>query len=64
MIMIFCSYYSRTNYISFSYLMGVGSPPLEGLSSFVITFAVIGLGVPLLVLIVGGTCVAVKRYTN
>lgn len=57
-------FYSRTNYISFSYLMGIGNPPLEGLSPFVITFAVIGLGVPLLVLIVGGTYVAVKRYSN
>lgn len=57
-------FYSRTNYISFSYLMGVGNPPLEGLSPFVITFSVILLGVPLLVLIVGGTYVAVKRYSN
>lgn len=57
-------FYSKTNYISFSYLMGVSTPPLEGLSPFVITFAVIGLGVPLLVLIVGGTYVAVKRYAN
>jgi hypothetical protein len=57
-------FYSRTNYISFSYLTGIGNPPLEGLSPFVITFAVIGLGVPLLVLIVGGTYVAVKRYSN
>lgn len=57
-------FYSRTNYVSFSYLMGIGSVPLEGLSPFVITFAVIGLGVPLLVLIIGGTYVAVKRYSG
>lgn len=57
-------FYSRTNYISFSYLMGVGYPPLEGLSPFVITFIILGLGIPLLVLIVGGTFVAVRRYRN
>lgn len=57
-------FYSRTNYISFSYLMGVGNPPLEGLSPFVITFAAIGLGVPLILLIFGGTYVAIKRYSN
>lgn len=57
-------FYSRTNHISFSMLMGVGSPPIERLSAFVVTFAVIGLGVPLLVLLIGGTYVAIKRYRN
>lgn len=57
-------FYSRTNYSSFSFLMGVGNPPKEGLSPFVITFAVIGLGIPFLVLIVGGTYVAIKRYSD
>lgn len=57
-------FYVRTNYSSFSFLMGIGKPPQEGLSPFVITFAVIGLGIPFIVLIVGGTYVAVKRYSN
>lgn len=55
-------FYSRSNYTSFSMLMGVGSPPVEKLSAFVVTFAAIGLGVPLLVLLIGGTYVGVKRY--
>lgn len=57
-------FYSRTNYTSFSMLMGLGAPPVEKLSSFVVTFAVIGLGVPLLVLLVGGVYVGIKRYRN
>lgn len=57
-------FYSRSNYTSFSMLMGIGSPPVEKLSAFVITFAAIGLGVPLLVLFVGGTYVGIKRYNN
>lgn len=57
-------FYSRTNYTSFSMLMGLGTPPVESLSSFVIIFAVIGLGVPLLVLLVGGAYLGVKRYRN
>jgi Lysosomal transcription factor, NCU-G1 len=57
-------FYSRSNYVSFSMLMGIGAPPIEGLSAFVITFAVIGLGVPLLVLLIGGIYVAIKRYRN
>jgi hypothetical protein len=55
-------FYSRTNYTSFSMLMGIGGSPIESLSTFVITFAAIGLGVPLLVLVIGGIYVAIKRY--
>lgn len=55
-------FYSRTNYTSFSMLVGIGGSPVESLSPFVITFAAIGLGVPLLVLVIGGVYVAMKRY--
>jgi Lysosomal transcription factor, NCU-G1 len=57
-------FYSKSSYISFSMLMGIGAPPVEKLSVFVVTFAIIGLGVPLVVLLVGGIYVAVKRYNN
>lgn len=57
-------FYSKSNYTSFSMLMGIGAPPIEKLSAFVITFAVLGLGIPLLVLIIGGTYVGIKRYNN
>jgi Lysosomal transcription factor, NCU-G1 len=52
------------NYISFSFLIGLGEPSYELLSPFVITFATIGLSFPLLVLLVGGTYVAIKRYRS
>lgn len=57
-------FYSKSNYTSFSMLMGIGAPPVEKLSMFVVTFAVIGLGVPLLVLLIGGAYVVIKRYKN
>ena len=57
-------FYSRTNYISFSLLMGMGEPPIEKLSNFVITFAAIGLGIPMLVFLIGGCYVGIKRYRN
>lgn len=57
-------FYSRTNYISFSFLMGIGHPARESLSPFIITFSSIGLGLPLIVLLVGGIYVAVKKYRN
>lgn len=55
-------FYSKTNYTSFSLLMGIGGAPIEKLSRFVIVFAAIGLGVPLLVLVTGGIYVGIKRY--
>lgn len=57
-------FYSKTNYTSFSMLMGIGAPPVEKLSFFVVTFAIIGLGVPLLVLLIGGSYLVIKRYNN
>lgn len=57
-------FYKKSNYTSFSMLMGFGSPPIEGLSAFVIIFAAVGLGVPLLVLLVGGVYLGIKRYSN
>lgn len=57
-------FYSKSNYTSFSMLLGVGAPPVEKLSMFVMTFAAIGLGVPLLVLLIGGAYVGIKRYKN
>lgn len=55
-------FFSKSNYTSFSMLMGIGAPPVERLSAFVVIFSAIGLGVPLLVLLVGGTYVGIKRY--
>lgn len=55
-------FYRKTNYTSFSILMGIGGAPVEKLSPFVVVFAAIGLGVPLLVLSIGGIYVAIKRY--
>lgn len=57
-------FYSKSDYISFSMLMGIGAPPTEKLSMFVMTFAAIGLGIPLLVLLVGGIYLGIKRYSN
>lgn len=57
-------FYSHTNYIAFSMLLGLGAPAKEGLSMFVKIFSAVGLGVPLLVLIIGGVFVACRRYRN
>lgn len=54
-------YYSLNNYTSFSFLTGVGEPMPEHLSTFVVVTGSVGLGIPLLILIVGGSYLGVKR---
>lgn len=57
-------FYSKTNYTSFSFLLGIGEPPTEELSSLVIAISFIGLGIPALLFVLGGTCICVKRVRN
>ncbi|CAO1411760.1 unnamed protein product [Diamesa serratosioi] len=57
-------FYSKNKYISFSLLSGIGKPPVEPLSAFVIGFATIGLGVPLAVMITGGVYVTINRLRS
>lgn len=57
-------YYSKTNYTSFTFLIGLGEPPTEELSSLVIAICLVGLGVPAVLLLLGGTCICVKRVRS
>lgn len=54
-------FYKKTNYTSFTFLMGIGNQPTEEFSKMVIIIAVVGLGIPALLLMIGGTCLCVKR---
>lgn len=42
-------------------LVGSGSPPVDFLSPLVISMMAVGLGVPLVVLLLGGICVCVRK---
>uniref|UniRef100_A0A336LLA7 CSON010963 protein n=1 Tax=Culicoides sonorensis TaxID=179676 RepID=A0A336LLA7_CULSO len=57
-------FYSKTNYTSFSFLIGIGNPPTEELSNLVIGIALVGLGIPAMLLLLGGTCICVKRVRS
>lgn len=57
-------FYSKTNYTSFTFLIGIGDPPTEELSSLVIAISMIGLGIPALLILLGGTCICVKRVRS
>lgn len=42
-------------------LVGVGAPPVDSFSVLVVSMMVFGLGTPLLLLLVGGVCVCVRK---
>lgn len=55
------SYYISLLPLSRSLLIGSGSPPADYLSPLVIVMMAIGLGVPLLLLLVGGVYVCIRK---
>lgn len=54
-------FYTKSNYTSFTFLMGLGVPPTEELSKFVVTVALVGVGIPIIMLLVGVSCICLKR---
>ncbi|XP_072167172.1 glycosylated lysosomal membrane protein B-like [Diadema setosum] len=54
-------FYNNTKYYVWSSTMGYGSPPTEGLSILVISIISAGLGIPVILMIVGGVYVACQR---
>uniref|UniRef100_A0A3P8WSN0 Glycosylated lysosomal membrane protein n=1 Tax=Cynoglossus semilaevis TaxID=244447 RepID=A0A3P8WSN0_CYNSE len=52
------------NSTRFTLLVGVGSPPVDSFSPLVVTIMAVGLGAPLLLLLVGGVWVCVRRTTS
>lgn len=54
-------FYTKTNYTTMTFQVGVGMPPVEQLSAFVLIVAGIGIGVPLAMLVFGGLYVCVRK---
>ncbi|XP_063695819.1 glycosylated lysosomal membrane protein B-like [Culicoides brevitarsis] len=54
-------FYSKTNYTSFAFLIGLGQPPTEELSPLVMAITFVGLGIPAVLFVLGATCILVKR---
>ncbi|XP_058861908.1 glycosylated lysosomal membrane protein-like [Acipenser ruthenus] len=54
-------FYNATGYLSWSCLLGLGSPPEDSFSPLVLGIMVVGLGTPALLLLVGGAYVCVRR---
>lgn len=54
-------FYSKSNYTSFSFVLGLGEPTTEYVSTLVEVIIIIGFGVPSLALIIGIAYIAVKK---
>ncbi|XP_056438616.1 glycosylated lysosomal membrane protein [Gadus chalcogrammus] len=54
--------YNTTQYLSWTVLAGVGAPPVDSFSPLVISIMAVGLGTPLLLLLLGGVFVCVRKH--
>lgn len=57
-------FYKKTNYTSWTFMMGYGRPPNENFSLLVIFVISIGLGLPALLIIISGLVMAVRRISQ
>ncbi|KAK9507482.1 hypothetical protein O3M35_007334 [Rhynocoris fuscipes] len=57
-------YYSKTGYLSWTVLAGIGRPAEEGFSLLVLLILAIGLGLPALLIIVGTICIITRRIAR
>ncbi|KAL6432392.1 hypothetical protein ACFW04_006773 [Cataglyphis niger] len=54
-------FYKKTNYLTWTFIIGYGTPPEERFSSLVIMIISIGLGLPLLIMIITGLYLCIRR---
>uniref|UniRef100_A0A224XHJ0 Putative lysosomal transcription factor n=1 Tax=Panstrongylus lignarius TaxID=156445 RepID=A0A224XHJ0_9HEMI len=57
-------FYSKTGYLSWTVLAGLGRPAEEGFSLLVLLILAIGLGLPALLIIVGTICIVTRRVAR
>ncbi|XP_018363375.1 PREDICTED: glycosylated lysosomal membrane protein A-like [Trachymyrmex cornetzi] len=54
-------FYKKTNYLTWTFMIGYGTPPEERFSSLVIMIISIGLGLPLLIMVITGLYLCIRR---
>ncbi|XP_040909962.1 glycosylated lysosomal membrane protein [Toxotes jaculatrix] len=54
-------FYNSTKFLSWTVLVGVGSPPVDSFSPLVVTIMAVGLGAPVLLLLLGGLWVCIRK---
>ncbi|KAM7384886.1 hypothetical protein PAMA_011988 [Pampus argenteus] len=56
-------FYNSTRFLSWTMLVGIGSPPVDSFSPLVLAIMAVGLGAPMILLLLGGVCVCVRKRT-
>ncbi|KAK6327499.1 hypothetical protein J4Q44_G00031440 [Coregonus suidteri] len=54
-------FYNTTNYLSWTVLVGLYSPPVDSFSPLVLVIMAVGLGTPMLIILLGGP---MNRHTS
>ncbi|XP_054461645.1 glycosylated lysosomal membrane protein [Anoplopoma fimbria] len=54
-------FYNSTKFLSWTVLLGSGSPPVDSFSPLVLAVMAVGLGTPMILLLLGGVCVCVRK---
>uniref|UniRef100_A0A1B6E8L9 Lysosomal protein NCU-G1 n=1 Tax=Clastoptera arizonana TaxID=38151 RepID=A0A1B6E8L9_9HEMI len=54
----------KNNYAAWTFLVGYGHPPVEKFSMLVTLVLSIGLGLPALLIVVGGACIFIRRLSR
>ncbi|CAI5661177.1 unnamed protein product [Oreochromis niloticus] len=54
-------FYNVTRFLSWTLLVGVGSPPVDSFSPLVVAIMAVGLGIPMIILLVGGIWLCIRK---
>ncbi|XP_028282738.1 glycosylated lysosomal membrane protein isoform X2 [Parambassis ranga] len=54
-------FYNSTKFLSWTALVGIGSPPVDSFSPLVLTIMAVCLGTPMILLLLGGVCVCLHK---
>lgn len=54
-------FYNSTRFLHWTALVGVGSPPVDSFSPLVLSVMAVGLGTPMILLLLGGVCVCARK---
>ncbi|KAI3358281.1 hypothetical protein L3Q82_003279 [Scortum barcoo] len=54
-------FYNSTKFLRWTVLVGTGSPPIDSFSPLVLSMMAVGLGTPMILLLLGGVCVCIRK---
>ncbi|XP_056154022.1 glycosylated lysosomal membrane protein [Lampris incognitus] len=54
-------FYNATNYLSWTVVVGLGNPPVDSFSPLVLSIMAVGLGTPMILIVLGGVYVCLRK---